>query len=256
VWVSKANFTPSLARHILIRRLINSLDKEVEMAIRDWAADDRPRERLIRRGARHLTDTELLAILIGSGTQKLNALELARHLLDEIGSLNRLSRLSFRRLGEYRGFGQARFACLHAGMEIGRRTMFDTEFSIGTRLENSKNAEDYIKNALFSLQREVFACLFLDTRHKVLSFDVISEGTIDRAAVYPREVVRRVIDHDAAAVIFCHNHPSGSAIPSDSDKLLTNQLKSALSLIDVKVLDHFIVAGEACISFADLGLLQ
>ena len=226
------------------------------MAIKEWAKDDRPRERLIQQGARHLTDTELLAILISSGTRKQNALELARHILDEIGSLNRLSRLSFRRLGEYPGFGQARFACLHAGMEIGRRTMFDTEFSVGNRLENSKNAEDYVKNALFSLHREVFACLFLDTRHKVLSFDVISEGTIDRATVYPREVIRRVIDHNAAAVIFCHNHPSGSAVPSDSDKLLTRQLKTALSLIDVRVLDHFIVAGHECISFADLGLLQ
>ena len=225
------------------------------MAIKEWAAQDRPREKLIHLGARYLTDTELLTILIGSGTRKLSALELAREILDKTGGLNKLTRLSYARLGELKGFGQARFAALHAGMEIGRRTIFNPDCSPGTLLENSRAAENYVKKSLFALEREVFACLFLDSRHKVLAFDVISEGTIDRAAVYPREIVRRVIDHNASAVIFCHNHPSGSTLPSDADKSLTTQLKSALSLIDVTVLDHFIVAGKKCVSFADLGLL-
>ncbi len=226
------------------------------MAIKEWAAQDRPRERLITQGARQLTDTELLTIVIGSGTSKHSAAELARDMLNKTGGLHQLSRLSYRRLSQLKGFGLARFACLHAGMEIGRRTMFSPEGLPGTRLENSRSAENFVKKSLYALHREVFACLFLDTRHKVLAFDVISEGTIDRTAVYPREIVRRAIDHNAAAVIFCHNHPSGSTLPSEADKSLTIQLKSALSLIDIKVLDHFIVAGEECISFADLGLIR
>ncbi|MGR8946579.1 MAG: RadC family protein [Gammaproteobacteria bacterium] len=225
------------------------------MAIKDWAASDRPREKLIRHGARCLTDSELLAIVIGSGNGSCNAVELSREILRLAGGLEPLSRLSYRRIIEYHGFGEARYAKLQAGLEIGRRTLFDRIEAPEQLISNSKIAAQIVKAELSSLTIETFGCVFVDTRHRVLAFEVLSEGTIDRAAVYPREVVRRVIDQNAAAVILCHNHPSGNPTPSEADKTLTSQLSEALALIDVKVLDHFVVAGEECISFADLGLI-
>lgn len=225
------------------------------MAIKEWVAADRPREKLIQRGARNLTDSELLAILLGSGTTQHNAVTLAQELLARFGGLKPLSQLSFHRLDEFKGMGPARYARLQAGLEIGRRTLLDVPNLIGEPLSDSKTAAKYVKNALFSLPREIFACLMLDTRHRILAFEVIAEGTIDRAAVYPREVVRKIIDHNAAAVILCHNHPSGNPNPSEADKALTRQLCAALALIDVNVLDHFLVAGTECTSFADLGLM-
>ena len=225
------------------------------MAIKEWVAADRPREKLFQHGARNLTDSELLAILLGSGTSRHNVVALARRLLGELGGLKPLTQLSYSRFIEFEGLGPARYARLQAGLEIGRRTLVDVPELVGEPLSDSKIAANYVKNALFSLPRETFACLFLDTRHRVLAFEVIAEGTIDRAAVYPREVVRKVIDHNAAAVILCHNHPSGNPAPSEADKALTRQLAAALALIDVNVLDHFIVAGQNCSSFADLGLM-
>lgn len=225
------------------------------MAIKEWAADDQPREKLARYGAKHLSDAELLAIILGSGTKNLSALDLARKLLDDIGGLDRLTTLSFRRLSSHSGIGLARFARLQAGIEIGRRTAFGSSLA-GEALTTTQHAENFVKRNLFSLQRETFGCLMLDTRHRILGFEIIAEGTIDRATVYPREVIHRVIDQQAAAVIFCHNHPSGNLTPSDADKSLTLQLKNALAAIDVRVLDHIIVAGEKTFSFADRGLLD
>ena len=144
---------------------------------------------------------------------------------------------------------------MQAGLEIGRRTLLDVPNPIGEPLSDSKIAAKYVKTALFGLPREIFACLMLDARHRILAFEIIAEGTIDRAAVYPREVVRKVMNHNAAAVILCHNHPSGNPTPSEADKALTRQLCAALALIDVNVLDHFLVAGTECTSFADLGLM-
>ena len=142
------------------------------MAIKEWAAQDRPREKLITQGVRQLTDTELLTIVIGSGTHKHSAAELARDMLSKTGGLHQLSRLSYPRLSQLKGFGLARFACLHAGMEIGRRTMFSSDGLPGTRLENSRAAESYVKKSRYGLHREVFAGLFLVPRHNVLRFDV------------------------------------------------------------------------------------
>ena len=225
------------------------------MAIKEWVAAERPREKLLQRGAGNLTDGELLAIVIASGTAQHDALSLAREILRQAGGLRPLTKLSFHRFSQFSGLGAARYASLQAGLEIARRTLFDPPNIHGEPLSDSKKAANYVKNVLFSLPRETFACLFLDTRHRILAFETISEGTIDRATVYPREIVRKVIDHNAAAVILCHNHPSGNPTPSEADKALTRQLCSALALIDVKVLDHFIVAGRDCTSFADFGLM-
>ena len=225
------------------------------MAIKDWAEYDRPREKLIQQGARQLTDSELLAIVLGSGTGKLSAVDLSRDTLQRCGGLKSLVQLSFRRLIEFPGFGAARYARLQAGVEIARRAYLGNDSHADITLNDSSAAAQIVKNALFSLPIETFGCVFLDTRHRVLGFEVIAQGTIDRAAVYPREIVRHVIDQNAAAVIFCHNHPSGQTTPSEADIALTDQLQASLALIDVAVLDHFIVAGDQCLSFADLGLI-
>ena len=226
------------------------------MAIKDWAESDRPREKLVSQGARHLTDAELLAIVIGSGTENLSALDLSRNILQRTGGLKPLIQLSFRRLAEFPGIGATRYARLQAGVEIARRTLVvDEDDNPNLCLHDTKAAARIVKKALFSLSIETFGCVFLDVRHRILAFEVISEGTVDRAAVYPREIVRRVIDQNATAVIFCHNHPSGQPDPSEADIALTSQLQACLALIDVTVLDHFIVAGNHCLSFADLGLI-
>lgn len=225
------------------------------MAIKEWTEAERPREKLLRHGAQQLTDSELLAIMLGSGTADLNAVALARRLIRDAGGLKPLTCLSFHRFVALKGLGPVRYARIQAGLEIARRLLLDPSEIVGQQLCDSKSAAEYVKNALFSSPIEIFACLFMDVRHRILAFEVIAEGTIDRAAVYPREIVRKVIDYNAAAVIFCHNHPSGNPHPSDADKALTKQLSAALGLIDVKVLDHFVVAGKNCTSFADLGLM-
>ncbi|MEM7467847.1 MAG: DNA repair protein RadC [Pseudomonadota bacterium] len=225
------------------------------MAINQWAASERPREKLLRQGARHLTDGELLAIVIGSGIPNQTALDLARQLLEQLGNLHTLVNLSLKRWNGFKGLGPARYACLQAGLEIARRSRYEPDQSGKIRLTTSELAANYAKTALSSLTRETFACLFLDTQNTLIAFEIVSEGTIDRAVVYPREIVRLVIEHQASAVIFCHNHPSGNPSPSEADKAITKQLVAALALIEVKVLDHLIVAAEQCTSLADLGLI-
>jgi len=221
--------------------------------ISDWPVDERPREKLLDRGANALSDAELLAIFLRTGTRGLTAVDLARLLLDEFGGLKPLLDASESNFCRHRGLGRAKYAQLQAVLEMARRHLF-ARVQRGDALCSPNDTRNYLSAELRACPHEVFACLFLDNRNRVLAFEKLFFGTIDGASVYPREVVRRAIDINSAAVIFAHNHPSGVAEPSAADKQITQRLKDALALIEVRVLDHMIV-GDEVVSFAERGLL-
>ena len=221
--------------------------------ITDWPLDERPREKLLDRGATALSDAELLAIFLRTGTHGLTAVDLARQLLDHFGGLKPLLAAREAEFCRHRGLGRAKYAQLQAVLEMARRQLFEN-IQHGDALCSPEDTRQYLSAELRSCPHEVFACLFLDNRHRVLTFEKLFYGTIDGASVYPREVVRRAIAHNAAAVIFAHNHPSGVAEPSEADKQITQRLKDALALIEVRVLDHMVV-GDEVVSFAESGLL-
>ena len=221
--------------------------------ISDWPLEERPREKLLDRGANTLSDAELLAIFLRTGTRGLTAVDLARQLLDEFGGLQPLMDASETKFCLHRGLGRAKYAQLQAVLEMARRHLFEN-IRRGDALCSPDDTRLYLCAELRSCPHEVFACLFLDNRNRVLAFEKLFYGTIDGASVYPREVVRRAIEINAAAVIFAHNHPSGVAEPSAADKQITQRLQDALALIDVRVLDHMIV-GDEVVSFAERGLL-
>jgi len=221
--------------------------------ISDWPMEERPREKLLDRGANSLSDAELLAIFLRTGTRGLTAVDLARQLLDDFGGLKPLLAASESRFCLQRGLGRAKYAQLQAVLEMARRHLFEN-IQRGDALCSPEETRRYLSAELRSSPHEVFACLFLDNRNRVLTFEKLFFGTIDGASVYPREVVRRAIDNNAAAVIFAHNHPSGVAEPSSADKQITQRLKDALALIDVRVLDHMVI-GDEVVSFAERGLL-
>ncbi len=223
------------------------------MSIIDWPAAERPREKLIEKGAEALSDAELLAIFLRTGVQGVSAVELARNLLDEFGGLKPLLNASQAEFCQSRGLGQAKYAQLQAVLEMARRHLFES-LQHGDALCSPQETRRYLQAQLQGYPHEVFAVLFLDNRNRVIRFEKMFYGTIDGASVYPREVVRMAIKHNAAAVIFAHNHPSGVAEPSRADEQITQRLKDALALIDVRVLDHMVV-GDEVVSFAERGLL-
>jgi DNA repair protein RadC len=223
------------------------------MAITDWPVDERPREKLLQRGASALSDAELLAIFLRSGVPGATAVDLARQLLTDFGGLRGLLQAEQRRFCAGRGLGQAKFAQLQAVLEMGRRHLA-AALERGDALTSPAMTQAFLSARLRDYPFEVFACLFLDNRHRVVAFEELFRGTIDGASVHPREVLRRVLHHNAAAVIFAHNHPSGVAEPSRADEAVTRRLRDALGLVDVRVLDHVIVADET-FSFAERGLL-
>ncbi len=223
------------------------------MSIIDWPAAERPREKLIEKGAAALSDAELLAIFLRTGVQGVSAVELARRLLDEFGGLKPLLNASQAEFCQSRGLGQAKYAQLQAVLEMARRHLFES-LQHGDALCSPQETRRYLQAQLQGYSHEVFAALFLDNRNRVIRFEKMFYGTIDGASVYPREVVRMAIKHNAAAVIFAHNHPSGVAEPSRADEQITQRLKDALALIDVRVLDHMVV-GDEVVSFAERGLL-
>jgi len=225
------------------------------MTIRDWPEDERPREKLLKQGAQALSDAELLAIFLRVGTRGKTALDLARGLINHYGSLKSLLGSSISEFCQFPGMGPAKYVQLTASLEMSKRYFHD-EMRESDVISSSHACKQFLINALGNRKTEVFACLYLDTQHKILSFEELFYGTLDSASVYPREVVRKVIEKDAAALIFCHNHPSGSNTASDADIQLTQRLKSALELIDVRVLDHMIVAHNQVMSFAEQGLLN
>ncbi|AGA32102.1 DNA repair protein RadC [Thioalkalivibrio nitratireducens DSM 14787] len=223
------------------------------MAITDWPEDDRPREKLLRRGPAALSDAELLAIFLRTGVAGKSAVDLARELLTHFGGLRALLQSDQMAFCHARGLGDAKYAQLQAVLEMGRRHLAES-LQRGDAITSPTATRAFLSARLRDYPFEVFACLFLDNRHRVVAFEELFRGTIDGASVHPREVVRRVLHHNAAAVILAHNHPSGVAEPSRADEAITRRLREALGLVDVRVLDHVIVADEI-VSFAERGLL-
>lgn len=219
------------------------------MTIRDWPDDERPREKLLSRGGGALSDAELLAVFLGSGRRGQSAVDVARGLLTATGGLRPL--LDAPRTD---GVGTVAWCRLQAALELGRRYL-DAELRRSEALTDPAASARFLKARLAGYPYEVFACLFLDNRHRMLAFEELFRGTLDGASVYPREVVRRCIAHNAAAVIFAHNHPSGVAEPSAADRAITQRLRAALDVIEVRVLDHFVVGADAPTSFAARGWL-
>ena len=224
------------------------------MSIRNWPAAERPREKLLERGADALSDAELLALLLGAGTRGASAVELARTLLTDFGSLRELLSAQASRCLASAGIGPARYAVLQAAVELTRRH-FREALRLGPALAAPETTRGFLLAQLRDKPYEVFCCLYLDSRHRLLAFEELFRGTIDRAGVHPREVLRQTLLHNAAAVIFAHNHPSGVLEPSQADELITRRLKEALALVDVRLLDHFIVGDGHCFSFSEHGLL-
>jgi DNA repair protein RadC len=224
------------------------------MSIRDWPDTERPREKLLHRGAEALSDAELLAIFLRTGVSGQSAVDLARNLIREHGSLRRLLEADQARFCETPGLGPVKYVQLQAVLELGRRFLEET-LQRGDALKSVVDTRRYLITKLRHQPHEVFACLFLDNRNRVISFEELFHGTIDGASVHPRQVVKRALHHNAAALIFAHNHPSGIAEPSRADEQITLRLKEALALIDVRVLDHFIVGDGQILSFAERGLL-
>ncbi len=222
------------------------------MSIRDWPAAERPREKLLEMGPGSLSDAELLAIFLRTGVAGQSAVDLARALLSDFGSLRALLEADLATFSERFGLGPAKFAQLQAVLEMGRRHLAE-RLHRDSALESPQAVRDYLKARLRHEPHEVFACLFLDSRHRVLAFEVLFHGSIDGASVYPRQVVKRALAHNAAALILTHNHPSGVAEPSQADRSLTRRLQDALALIDVRVLDHFIVGDGEPLSMAEHG---
>jgi DNA repair protein RadC len=223
------------------------------MAISDWPSAERPRERLLTRGAAALSDAELLAVLLRTGVRGKTAVELARELLARFGGLAAVLGAGSA-LGAIRGLGEAKRAQFAAAIELARRSLGE-QLSAGAALSSPGAVRDFLRLALGGREHEVFVCLWLDAQHRVIRTDEAFRGTLTQTSVYPREIVKTALAVNAAAVIFAHNHPSGVAQPSQADELLTRNLKEALALVEVKVLDHFIVAGHQAVSFAERGLL-
>lgn len=221
------------------------------MAISDWRPEERPRERLLARGARALSDAELVAILLRTGIRNKTAVDLAGELLDKFGGVAKMLEAN---LSGIKGLGPAKTAQFAAALELLRRSL-DEKLKERTALTSPGAVRDYLRFSLGQREHEVFVCIWLDAQHKVIGFEEAFSGTLTQTSVYPREIVKAALARNAAAVIFAHNHPSGVAQPSQADELLTRNLKEALSLVDVKVLDHFIIAGNHAISFAERGLL-
>ena len=224
------------------------------MAITDWPEGERPREKLLTRGAASLSDAELLAIFLRTGVTGKSAVDLARELLNKYGNLTQLFAASEADFCEVHGLGQAKYVQLQAVLEMSRRALKE-ELQRGDALNSPRAVRDYLQLLLGARQQEVFLVLFLDTQHRVIASEELFHGTLSQTSVYPREVVKRALAHNAAAVILAHNHPSGVAEPSQSDQLLTDALKQALNLVDVRVLDHFIVGTGKILSFAERGLM-
>jgi DNA repair protein RadC len=223
------------------------------MAISDLRPEERPRERLLARGARALSDAELVAILLRTGVRGKSAVELARDILKECDGVTRTLEAGAE-LEMIKGLGPAKRAQFAAAVELARRALQET-LAANTALTSPEAVRDYLRLKLAGRKEEAFICIWLDAQHRAVDFEVAFTGTLTQTSVYPREIVKKALARNAAAVIFAHNHPSGVAQPSQSDELLTRNLRDALALVEVKVLDHFIVAGNQAISFAERGLL-
>ncbi|MDP1680663.1 MAG: DNA repair protein RadC [Burkholderiales bacterium] len=224
------------------------------MAITDWPAQERPRERLLAQGPHALSDAELLAIFLRTGMSGKSAVDLARELLQSFGSLTALTHASEATFCAVPGLGPAKYAQLQAVMEMARRALKE-QSKQRDALSSPQAVRDYLRLQLGAREYEVFMAVFLDTQNRVIAIEELFRGSLKETSVYPREVVKRALAHNAAALIFAHNHPSGVAEPSRADEAITQALKQALALVDVRVLDHFIVAAGGGVSLAERGLI-
>jgi len=225
------------------------------MTIKDWPLGERPREKLLTQGAESLSDGELLAIFLRTGVSGKSAVDLARTLISEFGGLRFILQASEEQFCAHLGLGPAKYAQLQAVLEMSQRHLKESMHKELVFTE-PKTVKNYLTTRLRHLPHEVFCCLFLDSQHRLIIFEELFQGTIDGASVYPREVVKKSLSHNAAAVIFAHNHPSGVSEPSQSDERITHRLIKALELVDVRVLDHFIIGEGGVVSMAERGLLM
>lgn len=224
------------------------------MAIHQWPEDEQPREKLLNHGANTLSNAELLAIFLRSGTAKLNAIELGRSLLEEFGGLSPLLGTDCQRFCQHHGVGNAAYSQFQAALELGKRYLSE-EISDQDIMVNPARTQRYLASQLRHYPHEVFACLFLDNRHRLIRFEKLFHGTINQASVYPREIIKQALKYNSSALIFAHNHPSGDSEPSQADIALTRRLKEALELVDIRVLDHIIVGAGHTASIAERGLI-
>ena len=222
------------------------------MAIRDWPIDTRPREKLLRQGAAALTDAELVAVFLRTGMVGKSAVDLGRELLDRFGGLSGLCRADKKSACAAPGVGEAKYALLQAVMEMARRTL-DEDMKAGDALDSPEAVRAYLRLILHGKEYEVFCCVFLDAQNRVIAVEELFRGTLTQTSVYPREIIKRALFHNAGALILAHNHPSGVAESSQADRQLTRRLAEALALVDIRVLDHFIVAGASSLSFKESG---
>ncbi len=222
------------------------------MSLKQLPTESMPREKLLQRGPQSLSDAELLAIFLRTGTQGMNVLALADLLLRDFGSLRALFCASKEQFCRHKGLGEAKFVQLQAVLEMTQRYLAET-LKRGDALTSPQQTKLYLSRVLRDRQREAFYILFLDNQHRVIRDEILFEGTIDAASVYPREVVKRALHHNAAAVILAHNHPSGVAEPSQADRRITDRLRDALGLVEIRVLDHFVVGDGEVVSFAERG---
>lgn len=224
------------------------------MAIKDWPTAEQPREKLLQRGASALSDAELLAIFLRTGIPGLDAVGLAKSILTKFGTLRALFASDLDQFCEGPGLGPAKYVQLQAVLEMSRRYLHE-ELQSQPSLTSPADTRQFLLAQMSGLTSEQFACIWLDAQHQVLDFEVLFTGTIDSAAVYPREVIKAALRVNAAAVILAHNHPSGVAEPSQADQLITQRLMKSFESIDVKLLDHMVVGKGIVISFAERGLL-
>lgn len=222
------------------------------MAITDWPEDQRPRERLVKHGAQSLSDAELLAVFLRVGVSGKSAVDLGRDMIIHFGSLNGLFSANLFEFSKLNGLGPAKYAQLQAVMELARRSITE-ELRAGETLGSPQAVRQYLQLLLARRPYESFAVLFLDVKNRLIAAEELFRGTLTHTSVYPREVVKTALAHNAASVIVAHNHPSGTPEPSAADHTLTQALKQALALVDVRLLDHFVVAGRHVYSFAEHG---
>jgi len=224
------------------------------MSIRNWPPCERPREKLLEQGPQSLSNAELLAVFFGSGQRGGTAVDLAHQLLARFGSLRELLCANRDQALAGHGLGPARYCILQAALELGRRHYRET-LKAGPALDSPEIARSFLLAQLRDRPYEVFCCMHLDVRHRLIAFEELFRGTVDGASVHPREVVKAALARNAAAVILAHNHPSGVAEPSHADELITTRLRDALALVDIRVLDHLVIGDGRCMSFAERGLI-
>lgn len=224
------------------------------MAITDWPVAERPREKLLQFGPGALSDAELLAIFLRTGVKGASAVDLARELISNFGGLRPLLEADKASFCSGHGLGSAKYVQLQAVLEMARRHL-QAGLEKGVALQSPDEVRDFLSAKLRHQRKEIFACLFLDNRHRLISFDLLFQGTINASAVYPREVVVQALKHNAAAAILAHNHPSGDAEPSAADEQITQRLMEALMLVDVRVLDHLIIGDREVVSLAERGMI-